>query len=107
MVAKVVNEIGMHSSNEFSSMFMSISPGTIDGTCWYVEDVHWNIGHVAVVGLPAAATSTAGVDVCLVINDNNNKLWLFQGLLNYPIDTRDVTTAAVLYSSVGVHAHTN
>ena len=77
-------------------MFMSISPGTIDGTCWYVEDVLWNIGHVAVVGLLAAATLTAGVDVCLVINDNNNKLWLFQGLLNYPIDTRDVMTAAVM-----------
>ena len=64
MVTNVVNKISMHPSNEFSSMFMSISPGT---------DTHWNIGHVAVVDLPAAATSWR-VDFFLVINDYNNKL---------------------------------
>ena len=63
---------------------------------WYVKDAYRNIGHVAVVGLPAAVTSRVGVDVCIVINDNN-KLLLSKCLLNYPIDTRDVMTAAVMY----------
>ena len=53
--------------------------------------------YVAVVGLPAALTSTAGVDICIVVNDNNKKLVLFQCLLNYLIDMRDVMTAAVMY----------
>ena len=107
MVTNVVNEINMHPSNEFSSMFMSISPGTIDGTCWYVEDAHWNIGHVAVVGLPAAATSTAGVDVCLVISDYNNKLLAFPGpaQLPYRYQGCDDCCCRVLLVEV-VHAHT-
>ena len=75
-----------------------------------VEESHKDCGHVAIVGLAVGVTLATSMDVCVVIDDDNDKLLLFQRQLKDLVYTTLVSMVDVMHILVKfapAHSQTN